>query len=82
MITALLLLAAVGKTDHFLLHNFRALAASRPAFQQFLLLVLLNPGLIVLSFALDCYCLYRVLRCRNRWILVEDVNRAAQLRDE
>lgn len=60
MITALLLLAAAGKTGYFLLHNFRALSALRQDFQQFLLLVSLNLSMIALSFALDFYCLYRV----------------------
>ncbi len=60
IITALLLLAAAAKTGYFLLHNFRALSAMRQAFQQFLLLVSLNLGMIALSFALDFYCLYRV----------------------
>lgn len=60
VITALLLLAAAAKTGYFLLHNFRALAALREAFQQFLLLVSLNLSMIALSFALDFYCLYRV----------------------
>lgn len=59
-ITTLLLLAAAGKTGYFLLHNFRALAALRQAFQHFLLLVSLNLSMIALSFALDFYCLYRV----------------------
>ena len=60
VITGLLLAAAAGKTGYFLLHNFRALAALRETFQQFLLLVSLNLGMIALSFALDFYCLYRV----------------------
>ncbi|MDQ2794063.1 MAG: hypothetical protein M3Y12_08650, partial [Bacteroidota bacterium] len=60
VITGLLLAAAAGKTGYFLLHNFRALAALRETFQQFLLLVSLNLGMISLSFALDFYCLYRV----------------------
>ncbi|GAB3875331.1 hypothetical protein GCM10028824_30450 [Hymenobacter segetis] len=60
VITGLLLVAAAGKTGYFLLHNFRALAALRDTFQQFLLLVSLNLGMIALSFALDFYCLYRV----------------------
>ncbi|GAB3582523.1 hypothetical protein [Hymenobacter daeguensis] len=60
VITGVLLLAAGGKTGYFLLHNFRALAALRQAFQQFVLLVSLNLGMIALSFALDFYCLYRV----------------------
>lgn len=60
VITGLLLGAAAGKTGYFLLHNFRALAALRETFQQFLLLVSLNLGMIALSFALDFYCLYRV----------------------
>ena len=60
VITGLLLAAAAGKTTYFLLHNFRALAALRETFQQFLLLVSLNLGMIALSFALDFYCLYRV----------------------
>ncbi|MDB5268808.1 MAG: ion transporter [Hymenobacter sp.] len=60
VITGLLLAAAAGKTGYFLLHNFRALAALRDTFQQFLLLVSLNLGMIALSFALDFYCLYRV----------------------
>jgi hypothetical protein len=60
VITAVLLVAAAGKTAYFLLHNFRALAALRETFQQFLLLVSLNLGMIALSFALDFYCLYRV----------------------
>lgn len=60
IITALLLLGAAAKTGYFLLHNFRALAAIRQAFQQFLLLVSLNLSMIALSFALDFYCLYRV----------------------
>jgi vacuolar-type H+-ATPase subunit I/STV1 len=59
-ITGLLLAAAAGKTGYFLLHNFRALAALRQNFQQFVLLVSLNLGMIALSFALDFYCLYRV----------------------
>jgi len=59
-ITGLLLLGAVGKTTYFLLHNFRAMAVFRQAFQQFLLLVSLNLSMIALSFALDFYCLYRV----------------------
>ena len=60
IITTLLLLGAAGKTGYFLLHNFRALAVFRQAFQQFLLLVSLNLSMIALSFALDFYCLYRV----------------------
>lgn len=60
VITGLLLAAAAGKTGYFLLHNFRALAALRETFQQFILLVSLNLGMIALSFALDFYCLYRV----------------------
>ncbi len=60
IITAVLLLGAAGKTGYFLLHNFRALAALRQAFQQFVLLVSLNLSMIALSFALDFYCLYRV----------------------
>ena len=60
IITSLLLVAAAGKTGYFLLHNFRALAALRETFQQFVLLVSLNLGMIALSFALDFYCLYRV----------------------
>ena len=60
LITALLLLGAAGKTGYFLLHNFRALAVFRRAFQHFLLLVSLNLSMIALSFALDFYCLYRV----------------------
>jgi hypothetical protein len=60
VITGLLLAAAAGKTGYFLLHNFRALAALRETFQQFLVLVSLNLGMIALSFALDFYCLYRV----------------------
>ncbi|UOQ98600.1 hypothetical protein MUN81_03700 [Hymenobacter sp. 5317J-9] len=60
VITAVLLAAAAAKTAYFLLHNFRALAALRETFQQFLLLVSLNLGMIALSFALDFYCLYRV----------------------
>jgi len=60
VITGVLLLGAAGKTGYFLLHNFRALAALRQAFQQFVLLVSLNLGMIALSFALDFYCLYRV----------------------
>jgi len=60
VITGLLLAAAAGKTGYFLLHNFRALAALRDTFQQFLLLVSLNLGMVALSFALDFYCLYRV----------------------
>ena len=39
VITGLLLAAAAGKTGYFLVHNFRALAALRETFQQFLLLV-------------------------------------------
>lgn len=60
VITGLLLAAASFKTGYFLLHNFRALAALRETFEQFLLLVSLNLGMIALSFALDFYCLYRV----------------------
>ena len=60
IITALLLLAAAGKTAYFLLHNFRAMGVFRQAFQQFLLLVSLNLSMIALSFALDFYCLYRI----------------------
>ena len=60
VITGLLLVGAAAKTGYFLLHNFRALAAVRQAFQQFLLLLSLNLGMIALSFALDFYCLYRV----------------------
>jgi hypothetical protein len=60
IITALLLLGATAKTAYFLLHNFRAMAVFRQAFQQFLLLVSLNLSMIALSFALDFYCLYRV----------------------
>ncbi|MBF9222916.1 hypothetical protein [Hymenobacter ruricola] len=60
VITAVLLVGAAGKTGYFLLHNFRALAALRQAFRQFVLLVSLNLFMIVLSFALDFYCLYRV----------------------
>ena len=60
VITGLLLLAAAIKTGYFLLHNFRALAALRETFQQFLLLVSLNLSMIALSFALDFYCLCRV----------------------
>jgi hypothetical protein len=60
VITGVLLLGAAGKTGYFLLHNFRALAALRQAFQRFVLLVSLNLGMIALSFALDFYCLYRV----------------------
>lgn len=60
VIIGLLLLAAGGKTGYFLLHNFRALAALRDTFQQFLLLVSLNLFMIALSFSLDFYCLYRV----------------------
>ncbi|MBO2010604.1 hypothetical protein [Hymenobacter negativus] len=60
VITGVLLLGAAAKTGYFLLHNFRALAALRQAFQQFVLLVSLNLGMIALSFALDFYCLYRV----------------------
>jgi hypothetical protein len=60
VITGVLLAAAAGKTGYFLLHNFRALAALRQDFQQFVLLVSLNLGMIALSFALDFYCLYRV----------------------
>ncbi|MGY3090650.1 vacuolar-type H+-ATPase subunit I/STV1 [Hymenobacter sp. UYAg731] len=60
VITGLLLAAAAGKTGYFLLHNFRALAALRETFKQFLLLVSLNLGMIALSFSLDFYCLYRV----------------------
>lgn len=60
VITGLLLVAAAVKTGYFLLHNFRALATLREVFQQFLLLVSLNLGMIALSFALDFYCLYRV----------------------
>ncbi|MBJ6109056.1 hypothetical protein JAO73_08545 [Hymenobacter sp. BT523] len=59
-ITGVLLLAAAGKTGYFLLHNFRALAALRQAFRQFVLLVSLNLFMISLSFALDFYCLHRV----------------------
>ena len=59
-ITALLLLGAAGKTAYFLLHNFRAMGVFRRAFQQFLLLISLNLGMIALSFALDFYCLYRI----------------------
>lgn len=60
IITALLLLGATAKTGYFLLHNFRAVAVFRQNFQDFLLLVSLNLGMIALSFALDFYCLYRV----------------------
>ncbi|WP_460503998.1 hypothetical protein, partial [Hymenobacter agri] len=60
VITGILLAAAAGKTGYFLLHNFRALAALRETFRQFVLLVSLNLGMIALSFALDFYCLYRV----------------------
>lgn len=60
VITGVLLLGAAAKTGYFLLHNFRALAALRQAFQQFVLLVSLNLGMIALSFALDFYCLFRV----------------------
>jgi hypothetical protein len=60
VITGLLLAAATFKTGYFLLHNFRALAALRETFRQFLLLVSLNLGMIALSFALDFYCLHRV----------------------
>ncbi|MBH8570794.1 hypothetical protein KB206_18010 [Microvirga sp. STS02] len=60
VITGILLAAAAGKTGYFLLHNFRALSALRETFQQFVLLVSLNLGMISLSFALDFYCLYRV----------------------
>ena len=62
VITGLLLAAAAGKTGYFLLHNFRALAALRETFQQLLLLVSLNLGMIALSFALDFYCLNHVNR--------------------
>ena len=60
VITGVLLLAAAVKTGYFLLHNFRALAALRETFQQFLLLVSLNLSMIAHSFALDFYCLYRI----------------------
>ena len=60
IITALLLLAAAGKTGYFLFHNVRATAVFRQAFQHFLLLISLNLCMIALSFGLDFYCLYRV----------------------
>lgn len=62
IMTTLLLLGAAAKTAYFLLHNFRAMAVFRQAFQQFLLLVSLNLSMIALSFALDFYCLHRVSR--------------------
>ena len=73
VITALLL-GAAGKTAYFLLHNFRAMAVFRQAFQQFLLLISLNLGMVALSFALDFYCLFHInnlvfrgLRAGSEW---------------
>lgn len=60
VIMGVLLLTAAVKTGYFLLHNFRALAALRETFQQFLLLVSLNLSMIARSFALDFYYLYRI----------------------
>lgn len=63
LVVALLLLAALSKGAYFLLHNFKALSAIKRddhPFQRFLALVTVNLVLIIVSYALDYFCLYRI----------------------
>lgn len=60
---ALLLVLALGKGSYFLLHSFRSLATIehlRHPFQRFLVLVSANLTVILVSYALDYFCLYKI----------------------
>jgi hypothetical protein len=60
---ALLLALALGKGCYFLLHSFRSLATIehlRHPFQRFLVLVSANLTIIVISYALDYFCLCKI----------------------